>query len=191
MKMTLTSFAVSLATLCGCTATVVNQQGGASGTARPAGGTKAPTAPKTKVDTSNLKSKGGETPPASATATGKQSKPTVHGVVIPSVDTEVYTFQDDWNLDGTLDTMFWSHVPGGSTFMWATGSIQCEDGSADASTGFVMEVKADGTGAYMYAADGCGWTNFYGCDLSATGAETTCGACAMDNAAIVCAAAKQ
>lgn len=180
MKSLFALIAMGSVVLGACTANVDARGAGAQGTP--------PEAPKTKADKAGLRTKGGDTPPADSKPAGKQSKPSVQGVVIPIVDVEVYTFDDDWNGDGSLDTVYWSHVDGGSTFLWANGTVQCSDGLSDASAAFVMEVKADGSGSYMYAADGCGWSNFYGCDLDAAGNETTCGSCAMDTSAIVCAA---
>lgn len=158
------------------------------GGAADGGATATKARPRTKPRTASLKSKAGAKPPAGATSKGRQTKPKVGALTLPLADTEVFTFEEAaFDEGGAASTINWAHLETGATYLWASGSVTCEDGSTDSSAAFLMEVNADGTGTWLFSLPGCPAGDLFGCDFDEAGEETTCGACALDGEALVCA----
>lgn len=160
----------------------------ADGGAADGGATSTKARPKTKPRTASLKSKAGPTPPAGATSKGRQTKPKAGALTLPLVDTEVFTFQEVLDEGGASTTINWARVETGTTYLWASNSVTCDDGSTDPNAAFLMEVGPDGAGSWVFSLPGCPAGDLFGCDFDEAGEETTCGACALDGEALVCAA---
>jgi hypothetical protein len=111
----------------------------------------------------------------------------VGSIAVPIQNTEVFLFQMDVDGDGTPENLFWAHVDGGSTFLWYTGPITCGDGSVDGAGNFLIEVKAAGTGTFLFSLPNCPAGDLYGCDFDGDGNPTTCGACAVQGPDLACA----
>ncbi len=135
--------------------------------------------PKTVLPTLSLKANGGTAPPANAKSKGKLSLPKAGRLQVPIKETEAYTYEADFNGDETPDTIYWAHLETGITYLWASGSIECNEGPKDDNGGFMMGVNSDGTGTYLFAAQCSDGSGFFGCDFDATGKETVCGDCTV------------
>jgi hypothetical protein len=143
--------------------------------------------PKTKPKTTTLKAKAGSTPPAGAKSLGAQTKPKAGAVTVPITNVEVFTFEESFGEGSPPETINWAYVEGTGTYLWASGPVTCEDGSTDPAAAFLMEVKPDGTGTYLFSLPGCPSGDLFGCEFDAAGNDTTCGACIVQDADLVCA----
>lgn len=143
--------------------------------------------PQSKLKTASLKAKAGKTPPAGARSTGARTKPMTGAIAVPITDTEVFTFEEAFDEGGAPTTVSWAYVAeSGANYLWASGTVACPDGSPDPTAGFLMEVKADGTGTWLFSLPGCASGDLFGCDFDAAGTETTCGACTVKGELLVC-----
>jgi hypothetical protein len=158
------------------------------GGAADGGSTKTASRPKTKPKTASLKAKAGPKPPAGATSTGTQSSPKAGAVTVPITDVEVFTFEEEIAEGSPAQRFDWAYVEGTGTYLWTTGAVTCADGSTDETAAFLMEVKPDGSGTYLFSLPGCPSSDLFGCDFDGEGTETTCGACVVDEAgSLTCA----
>lgn len=153
------------------------------------GATKTASKPKTTPKLGSLTGLGGSKPPTGAKSQGTKSSPKVGGTTVPVQNVEVYLVAIDFDDDGSDDQLYWAHE-NGVTYLWAEGPIECADGLSDGTGGFIAVVKEDGSGSYMFAVDQCPEQNLFGCDFDANGDETACGACAWNEAVLVCAVAE-
>jgi hypothetical protein len=147
------------------------------------GGTTTSAAPKAKPrttpKTAAIKKLAGQTPPSGAKSVGTKTNPQLGSITVPIQEVEVYVVAFDFDGNGSNEDVQWAYVESGSTYLWLTGPMTCGDGSGGAG-GFLMEVKADGTGSYLFTFEGCSSSDLFGCDFDAAGTETTCGACSVD-----------
>ena len=143
--------------------------------------------PKSKPKTASLKAKGGAMPPTGATSTGAQTQPKAGAVTVPISNVEVFTYTDAFSDDSAAQPFLWAYVPDTGTYLWTSGAVTCADGSVDSAGAFLMEVLPDGTGTYLFSLAGCPTGDLFGCDFDASGNETTCGVCQVQDGALVCA----
>jgi hypothetical protein len=181
--------ALALAGTVACTANTTNTT--TSPATKDGGGVSTKEKPTTKPKTASLKTKAGSTPPAGATSKGKQSSPQVGSLTVPINNVDVYVFTDDFDGDGKDDTIYWAY-DGSSTYLWTVGSVTCADGTTtDPAGAFVVEIKPDGTGTWLVSTGACPSSDLFGCDFDASGTETTCGVCQIQDGNLVCAVAGQ
>jgi hypothetical protein len=142
--------------------------------------------PKTAPKTPALRAIGGAKPPAGAKQTGTATQPKVGSLTVPIEAATVYVVMIDFDQDGKDDQVNWARGTD-ATYLWVTGPMECGDGATDPNGAFMMEVKDDGTGTWLFSLDACPTSNLFGCDFDETGAETTCGVCVASGDGIACA----
>lgn len=180
-----TAVALAIAGTTACS--VKTEEKAAPAATKTDGGTSSSTKvkPKKQAKSSKLATLAKGTPEG-ATSQGKKTRPSAGGSVVPIVDVEVFVVLVDIDDDGADDTINWAQSEDGTTFLWAEGPVTCADGLSDGTGGFLASIAADGTGAYLFALDACPEQNLFGCSFDADGVETSCGACAWSDEAIVC-----
>ncbi len=178
--------ATALVLVTGCSSSTTSSTPAKTDGGTADGGASTVARPKTKPKTSSLKAKAGSTPPAGAKSVGPMTQPKAGAVTVPITNVEVFTFEDTFADDGSAQTINWAYVEGKGTYLWASGSVTCADGTTDSSAAFLMGVAPDGTGTYLFSLPGCPNGDLFGCDFDASGNDTTCGVCSVQNDAIAC-----
>ena len=106
---------------------------------------------------------------------------------MPIVNVEVFVVVLDLDDDGTDDTVNWARTTEGGLYLWTDGAVLCDDGTTDGSSGYMVQIQPDGSGADFFAYDGCQEQGTSGCTFDANGNDLVCGGCSWNETVIVCA----